>query len=159
MKKFAKFFCIVCCMISAIALFAGCNDTDKNSETPELNEEREAVYSIDDIKRALEFDSTATVTFSSAFAKLTVATDTGLIGLFDMQGNMNQVRAATINSDDYDVIQISDIGLWNQYIRRVKITFYRYADIILNEYESIKYLEPIAYIQCSTEIVTVYAKS
>lgn len=137
--------------IVTCSLFVGCSGKNNNKQ-PEQDPPAEH-YDITNIEKALQFSDYEDVAFSTKFATIWISTDSGIIGFFDMQGNMEQVSTGELDSDDFDAIKISHEDFWNSTIRRVRVTYYKYIDYIVDESHSQKFLEAQGYVICSTDVV------
>jgi len=151
MKKLVKHFVLIVVLIIGCFGFVGC---DKPNEPP--NNEKPIICSVEDIEKSLNFENyTEKIMFSTSIAKVSIQTQSGLIGLFNMQGEMKQISTSEINNETYDAIRIENIGLWDSTTRRVKITFYNYETLYISEYDSEEILYAEGYIQCGTTAVSI----
>jgi len=152
-KSFNKLLFIIPLLFCVLFVSACSNKNDpaNNPPTPP-----QVLYDRTTIEKSLAFEDYCDVSFSTKFATITIHTSSGLIGTFDMQGEMTQVSTSSIICTNYDVIKIENAGLWDSTTRRVKITFYKYETIILDAYSTTENLEAQMYILCDSKIVQVH---
>lgn len=156
MKKLLTNLFLITILLCILFVSACYNENSQNEDVPPSPPPPQILYDITTIKKSLAFEDYEDVFFSTNFATISISTQTGLIGLYNMQGEMKQVSTSSIVCSDYDAIKIENFGLWNSTIRRVKITYYQYETIILDAYSTSQHLEAQGYILCDSKIVTIH---